>query len=357
MLFFAKKIEGQELVDTVDKYNSMSQREKDRAYINLYDTFKWMLVKTANEAISKLTAKNIFLNYEQRQQVRTMAESEFAYIIMDASKWLNKSDDKEEDRKTKLTPEKVVGYLSFNFKNRFHGRTIRQELGLTPLVGGMWNMEKIFTTGLSKFYKEYKRKPVIKIDELDDLEADSEARKDFEKLTEMMGVKKDRAIEIFQSIGPNKIKSLSQSVGGGEDGDENVTTLEGVLRSDDPSASEVYEDKELKKKVIKEAEEILTTEEMKIFHLMYHLDNPKADDLSIEDVAKKLEMPVRRVYYLNNKIKSELMNSPRIKALVKAHVDRFVKIANQNFEWIWEGNTASIKRTNCVESLIKEFLK
>lgn len=307
----SKKLADEALVNAVEvlQDNKSTKSKKNEAFSDLRDTFQGLILKKFN------SVKNVASNKSEMDEIRHHIESIFVEAIMGI---------KPASGKTKLEPGIIVSYINTIFQTRINVHMMKILLGKTEIIGDIANYKIQFKNGLKKFYKEYHRMPDFNKIDLDNIE-DEEENTDLTKMAEIMKVSEDQVAEILKLFGENTIQSMSREVAG--DGEDSTLVLMDTLHSNEPLPDEVFKNKEIIRVLTKEIKK-LPENQQKVLMMYYHPDNPKAEDLTSDEIAKKLDEKERNVRNWIALGKEQIRKSPELKEMYTASLaNKFIKFA------------------------------
>ena len=308
-------LKDQQILDAVKVLREESGRKKDKAFLDLRETF--------NAFIFKLLKKVSVVadNSEERKDLQNWIEMTFFEVLN--SKTLRTDDLRN-----------LLAYLKKIMESSINQEGARQHLGKDNSIKYVRNLKIKFSNALKNYHRKYKR--LLDFNNATD-------KKDF---SEFMEIKESDIGEVLALVGKDNIKSLSDSIGGDDEG--NVQTLLDSLKSDEKLPDEVLKDKELLFILKDRIKKVLSPDQQALFNLYYLND----EDLTKEEVAEKLNMNFRKLRYDLDVAKGKLQKDDKLKSLYYARVKtRLVKIAMSLYNY--QIKTSSIN----FESLISDVLR
>ncbi|MDD5650077.1 MAG: hypothetical protein PHF86_06640 [Candidatus Nanoarchaeia archaeon] len=309
----SKKLEGDDLVNAVKTLqdSATSRKDKTRVFDDLRETFGGLIGKKMKQ-VSELAS-----NAKEREEIRHHIESSFLEVLME------------------LTPKsagEIVGYIAKAFGTKINRHSIAEMLGKGEVIPDVGKYKIRFKNALRTFFQKNKRMPdfnKIDLSQLDDENADYES-KDLKEFSEILKTDVDKTLEILKLFGQGTIKSMYEEVSGDEG--ESALLLMDTLKSNEPLPDEVLRNKEIMRLFMEEIKK-LPDNEKKVLLKYYHPDDPGADDLTSNEVAKELgkEDPAFTERMVRHWIaigREKLRESPKLKELYTASmINKLVKIA------------------------------
>jgi len=314
----AKKISDDELIETIRKMREGNRSEKNKAFVDLRDTYDGLLRSKYN------SVKSIASNSDELEKIRFFIESSFVETLL-------------EKGLTMDSVPQIKRYFTDQLGYKVTKSNIEEELGKSSIMKDVAALKTRFKRAVSKYRQKYHKKP--------DLIKDQNDIKDF---AEIMGVKEEKIPEILKKIGPRTIQSIFEEIGG-EDGVGSEILLD-TLKNNEPLPDEILKNKELMKVIINEAKNRLTPIELKVFIKYY---NPGQEHKKREEIAEELGIPERQVRdIIDRRIKEKLMQSPKLKDFASSSIkNRFVLYAMNKFKF---DKISSIDYENIIKAIITQ---
>jgi hypothetical protein len=338
-LIYCKKLDIQkELIDAIKTLRTEKGSKKNTAFADLRDTFAGQIRNKFN-SVKHLANYNKDLEDEIKHNIETL----FLECLM--------------NEKMDLTdPYKVLGYINYTFNTRVNVHSIRNLLGQDEIISNLQKNKNDFGNAIKNYFKKNKKMPDFQ---------NEEELEDFSK--NFINKKKETVLDIAKMFGTSMIKSLQKEVGG-EDSDDNAITLMDTIKSNEPLADNILQDKELKDILFKaidsskpinkkmflmfylpddpETQKILTAEEKEKFNeKMKQVETHGHRQLTKEEIAEITGISPRNVRQFIDNVKEIIKKDEDLKQLVYSRrINNLVKFAIRNYY-------------NTQEDLIKEIIK
>lgn len=253
--YIAKRLVGNEIINAVKllRTRGISQRIKTDMFKDLRETF--------NPLIFKILGGVIKVSPFEKKEIQNFIEAEFFRVLVD--KKLNLTDER-----------RFKAYLKFTLGVRVNLESVRDYLGKSPIIKGVWNDERELKKGLKKYIKKYKRYP------------DFKNRNDIRDLAGLIGKKTDDVKEMLIALDPSTISSMYKEIGGSES-DKNIKTLLDTLKNNKPLPDKIRHDHEIMELLMKIVNTLKPDERM-IWKRYYNPEKLHSPKITKEELAKEL---------------------------------------------------------------------
>jgi hypothetical protein len=296
----ARKITDDELLETIRKMREGSRSEKNKAFVDLRDTYQGLLRSRFNKV------KSIASNPSEMEQLNLFIESVFVEILM------------EKGLRFDSVPQ-IKKYFTDQLTWRISPSNVEEELGKSSIMKDVSALKTRFRRALSRYIKKFKKRPNL-----------IKNREDIKNFADEMGVEPEKIMDILKAIGPHTIKSIFDEI---STDDSSAEILLDTLKSKEPLPDKVLKDKEFMRILKGEIKKLLSEDELNVFMEYYHPDDLSKKRPSREELAKKLDIPHRTVRdILDRKIREKLLKSPKLKEFAKSSmIKRFVMYAMNKY--------------------------
>jgi len=279
--FFAKKLEGEEIVEAIKTLRTEKGSKKNKAFTDLRDTFAGLIFKKVKAVGSLAHTK------EEREEMQHHIETSFLEVLMEPNLKL-------DDYKS------VIGYIASAFNTKINIHSIQKLLGHNEIITDVWRYKVEFKNALKRYMNDHNKK-APDFDDEDELA-------DFSK--NYMNKKVETVLDILKMFSASTIRSMQQEVGG-NDSDDNAITLMDTIKSKEPLPDTVLHDKRLVETLMKVVDKKLTPDQKKIFLLYYLPDNPETNKILNDAEKNALDGKEKeRIKELSDKDRAETKEKP-----------------------------------------------